>query len=88
MTLQEIKKNNSITTSESIVLDCLNEMLCGNFGELYSNVGCSDIAHSTKINLESVKGVVGSLVKKGILSTCNPGTGYDVVYFADQENMY
>jgi hypothetical protein len=40
----------------------------------FSDVDCSDLAISTKMSIESIKGVVGSLTKKGLVNTENVTT--------------
>jgi len=87
MKLQDIKQANELTEKETTVLDHLYEALASYFGELYSDVDCIDISKAISMPIPTVKGVVGSLVKKGILGTYDTGTGFEVVCFIDQEEM-
>ena len=75
----------NITPLESQVIEYLNKALAPYFGEFFSDVDCNDIAKALGINVNIIKGAVGSLVKKGILETQETGTGFDVVLFKDQE---
>ena len=86
-TLKDITTGINLTTNETVILLYLNTELSSYFGETYSDVDCNDIAKGLKMNVSTVKGVVGSLVKKGILETWDTGTGYDVINFVEQEEM-
>ena len=61
------------------------------YGEYFSDLEVSDLAEYTNLGINVVKGVVGSLKKKGILDTesnrCGDGKTRESVYFTDQENM-
>lgn len=57
----------TVTANEKNVLDTL-------IGELYaeagfSDVDCADLARITKTPVASIKGTIGSLVKKGLVAT-------------------
>lgn len=83
----EIITKNSLTEKEVEIVKLLNDQLSSYFGETYSDIDCNDIAELLKWKVGSVKGVVGSLVKKNILGTFDTGTGYEVVYFLEQAEM-
>ncbi len=87
MKLTEIISGIQLTEKETIIILHLFAELSPYFGETYSDIDCNDIAESLKMDVRTVKGVVGSLVKKGILLTWDTGTGYDVVFFVKQEEM-
>jgi DNA-binding MarR family transcriptional regulator len=77
-----------LTDNEKEVIDCLKINLKAWIGhEDFSDIDCKDIAEQLKIDVKSVKGIVGSLVKKGILETFPTGTGYECVLFANQKDM-
>lgn len=85
--VKEIIDSFKLTDNETKVILLLNDQLKSYFGETYSDVDCNDIADLLKMNVKTVKGVIGSLVKKNICGTYDTGTGYDVVIFSNQENM-
>jgi DNA-binding MarR family transcriptional regulator len=55
----------NLTQLETQVLTCLIDMLYAEEG--FSDVDAKDIANEIKVNIKSVRGAVGSLVKKGIV---------------------
>jgi len=87
MTLTEIATGKNFTTNETIIVLHLYRELSDYFGESYSDVDCNDIAKDLKFDVKKVKGIVGSLVKKGILTTYSTGSGYEVICFVNQEEM-
>ena len=86
MTLSEITSNITLTEKESKVLSYIYDELSGNFGELVG-IGCTEVANALNVHVKTIKGIVGSLVKKGILTTYETVSGYEVVVFVDQEDM-
>lgn len=91
-TVNTLFKDQNFTPLEIQVMGQLNEELKGNFGETYSHVECKDLAKALSLEVSTIKGVVGSLVKKGILDTYdgrqNRGDApIDLVHFKDQETM-
>lgn len=80
-TEQEIKKVTS-TELEFKVLKCLIDELYAEAG--FSDIGCKDIADILKINANTVKGTIGSLTKKGIVSV-GEGDFKDIIYL---NNVY
>jgi len=46
----------------------------------FSDVDARDIADNIKVNIKSVRGALGSLVKKGIVTIENNGAGFDIIY--------
>jgi len=78
----------NLTEKEIELIKYLNDALKSYFGETHSSdIDCNDISEDLKWKVGSVKGVVGSLVKKKILGTYDTGTGYEVVHFVEQEDM-
>ena len=57
----------NLTQLETQVLTCLIDMLYAEEG--FSDVEVRDIANEIKVTSKSVRGAVGSLVKKGIIYT-------------------
>lgn len=68
---QEAKIIN-ITSKEKLVLDNLIDGLYAEPG--FSDIDCNDLAKSCKIPVSSIKGVVGSLFKKGLVYTQQTNT--------------
>ena len=79
-------KNLKLTEKELALVVYLNDALRSYFGEDHSDVDCNDIAKDLKWDVKTVKGVVGSLVKKNICGTYDIA-GYDVVNFVGQPDM-
>jgi hypothetical protein len=46
----------------------------------FSDVDARDISDNIKVNIKSVRGALGSLVKKGIVTIENNGAGFDIIY--------
>ena len=91
-TINTLFASQSFTELETKVLVWLNEKLKGNFGEMYSPYECKDLAKSLSLEVSTIKGVVGSLCKKGVLDTydgrLNRGDApLDLIYFKEQEQM-
>ena len=80
-------KDNKLTDKEIVLLNVINESPDVSFGEEYSALDCNDVAKIVKWDVKTVKGVLGSLVKKNILSTYDTGTGYEVIIFVQQQIM-
>ena len=87
MTLAEITNGISLTEKETTILSHLYSELSSYFGEEYSDIDCNDVSKSLNMDVKTVKGVVGSLVKKEILNTYDTGTGFDVISFVRQDEM-
>lgn len=85
--VKEIIDNVKLTGNESVIVMLLNHQLKSYFGETFSDIDCNDIAELLKWNVKTVKGVIGSLVKKNICGTYDTGTGYEVVNFVNQAEM-
>lgn len=91
-TINTLLKSQTFTELETKVLIQLNEELSGNFGETYSCVECKDLATALNLEVSTVKGVLGSLVKKNVLDTydgrLNLGdVPMDLIFFKEQEEM-
>lgn len=91
-TINTLLKSQTFTELETKVMVQLNEDLKYNLGEMYSIIECKDLASSLSLEVATIKGVVGSLVKKGILDTYSGKLNreddqMDLVYFKEQEEM-
>lgn len=91
MTFQSILASQTFTELEILVLNFLNQELSGYFGEDFSDVDVNDIARGTGQTKPTVKGVIGSLVKKGVILTesteCGDWKVREFIYFKNQEDM-
>jgi hypothetical protein len=77
--------NLSLTKLETTVLETLIDGLYAEPG--FSDVDAHDIAKATKISTKSIRGVLSSLVKKGIIwldETCSYGAEkqYVIIYLS------
>ena len=89
MTFTQILGSQPFTELELRTLIALCDLLTPFFGEAYSDVDCTDIAKRTGLDVNTIKGVVGSLVRKGVVGTdqISTDTIHNLVYFVDQEQM-
>ena len=97
--VEEIFSNNNLTALETSVITELANQLQDWIGcETYSPVQHSDVSDALGIKVTSVKGAVGSLVKKGILDVYTHEEARDsfgkieepehhVIFFVDQDTM-
>lgn len=85
---EQVKTQNfeiSLTTKENKLLNSLVSLLTSEPG--FSDIDCNDISKATKMKVEEVKGLVGSLVKKELLFTSKTDNSasdeqFDLVYLA------
>jgi|SRR5699024_1506658 len=63
-----IKKSSSLTELETKVLDYVNDNM-KEYGDGYSDVTVEDLSNYLGNSLNTIKGVVGSLTKKGLVIT-------------------
>jgi len=86
--LEEILESVSLTEKELEMIKALSLRLSGNFGECYSDTDCRDLADILNWDVGVAKGVLGSLVKKGIVEEEElenfPST---VISFVGQDKM-
>tara|TARA_R110000803_G_C11899833_1_gene311949 strand:- start:475 stop:831 length:357 start_codon:yes stop_codon:yes gene_type:complete len=78
----------SLTEKEKVVIDIMLSFLRSDIGyDSFYDIEMKDIVEDTGIASNSLKGVLGSLIKKGILA-CD-GDLYDVSMFGfeNQENL-
>jgi sugar-specific transcriptional regulator TrmB len=68
----------NLTELETATLEALINGLYAEPG--FSDVDASDLSHMTNIPTRQLRGVISSLVQKGIVFVENSGTGYDLVY--------
>lgn len=85
--VKEILDNTKLTEKEVMVVKLLNDQLKSYFGEMYSDIDCNDIAKLLEWDVKTVKGVIGSLTKKNIVTTWDTGTGYEVISLVNQDEM-
>jgi len=90
-TVREIIEAGDFTEKEIRVLKFLNLALSDHFGDTFTDVDCKDIAEGCGLDINSVKGILGSLIKKDILQADRfrggDGKNYECFYFTDQKNL-
>lgn len=73
-----------LTSRENKLINALVSLLYAEPG--FSDIDCADLAKATKMKVDEVKGLVGSLVKKELAFTAKTETGgdkeYELVYLA------
>ena len=74
----EAIKDLNLTQLESQVLGSLISQLYAEAG--YSDVDAKDIAQHIKVDIKSVRGSLGSLVRKGIVGIDGNDSGYQIIY--------
>jgi Fe2+ or Zn2+ uptake regulation protein len=67
-----------LTQLETQVLKNLIDNLYAESG--FSDVDARDISDNTKVDIKSVRGALGSLVKKGIINIEDNGAGFEIIY--------
>jgi len=71
-------KNLKLAQLEEQVLGSLISQLYAEAG--YSDVDAKDIARDIKVDIKSVRGSLGSLVRKGIIGIDGNDSGYQIIY--------
>jgi len=71
-------ENLNLTQLEEQVLNSLINQLYAEAG--YSDVDAKDIARDINIDIKSVRGSLGSLVRKGIIDIDGNDSGYQIIY--------
>ena len=71
-----------LTEMETTVLTDLIGSLYAEPG--YSDVDAHDLSKSTRIPTKSIRGVLSSLAKKGIVLIDDNGAGFQIVYLMEQ----
>ncbi len=74
--------NLSLTALENQALECLINNLYAE--PSFSDVDANDISRQTKIPMKSIRGVLSSLTKKGIITIDDNGAGFQIVYLCEQ----
>ena len=78
MTIKESIQKLGLTEMEA---QCMQSLINGLYAEAgFSDVDATDIADDTGIPKKSVRGVLANLVKKGLITIDDPGTGYQIIY--------
>ena len=89
--VKQIIESGNFSEKEIEVLKFLNDALANHFGDTFTDVDLKDIAEGLGVEINSAKGLVGSLMKKNILQadhfTGGDGKNYECFYFAEQEEM-
>ena len=67
----------NLTELESKTLTAFTDCLYAEPG--YSDVDVSDISECTGISTKSIRGALGSLVKKGVVTINKNDSGYDII---------
>ena len=63
----------------------LNAFIGGLYAEPgFSDVDVNDLSKELEISTKVLRGVLGSLVKKGIVSVDENGGGYDIIYMREK----
>jgi len=70
--------NLSLTVQETQVMESLIQGLYAEPG--FSDVDAHDLSRWTKISTRSIRGVLSSLVQKGIISIEGNDSGYQIIY--------
>jgi hypothetical protein len=72
-----------LTELENKVLTCfLNELKDYDFG--FSDIICQNLVKPTQLKLSQIKGVIGSLTKKGLVFTDDMDTKHDLIFLAEK----
>ena len=71
-------QNLNLTQLESQVLESLINHLYAEAG--FSDVDANDIAGNIKVDIKTVRGALGSLVRKGIIHIDGNDSGYQIIY--------
>ena len=74
----EAIKDLNLTQLEEQVLVSLISQLYAEAG--FSDVDAKDIAQHIKVDIKSVRGSLGSLVRKGIVGIDGNDSGYQIIY--------
>jgi predicted transcriptional regulator len=74
--------NLSLTPLETQVLECLIDNLYAEPG--FSDVDANDISKQTKIPTKTIRGVLSSLVKKGIVQLDENDSKFVIIYLMEQ----
>ncbi len=74
--------NLSLTPPETQVLECLIDNLYAEPG--FSDVDANDISRQTKIPTKTIRGVLSSLVKKGIVQLDENDSKFVIIYLMEQ----
>ncbi len=81
MNISELNLTELESTTLSTFVDCL-------YAEPgYSDVDVNDISECTNIPTKSIRGALGSLVKKGVVFIDKNDSGYDIIYL-DKKYWY
>ena len=83
MTYQDLTNGKKLTANEAALFEVIYNEQKHYINEAYSCLGCDELAAMTKQPVSSIKGTVGSLVKKELVVTYDDGYG-DLIYLSAQ----
>jgi hypothetical protein len=83
MTYQELINGKTLTGNESSLFKVIYNEQKHYIDEPFSALGCDELATMTNQPVSSIKGTIGSLVKKEMVVTYDEGYG-DVIYLTIQ----
>ena len=72
----------NLTEMETATMESLISFLYAEPG--FSDVDAKDLSKDTGIPVNSIRGVLSSLTKKGLIQIDDPGAGYQIVYLMEQ----
>lgn len=81
-TLSKSLQDLHLTEMETKTIESLISLLYAEPG--FSDVDAKDLSEDTKIPVTSIRGVLSSLSKKGIVQIEDNGAGFQIVYLMEQ----
>jgi predicted transcriptional regulator len=75
--MEAIKDLNLTQLEEQVLVSLISQLYAE---EGYSDVDAKDIAQNIKVDIKSVRGSLGSLVRKGIVGIDGNDSGYQIIY--------
>jgi len=72
----------NLTEMETATMESLISLLYAEPG--FSDVDAKDLSKDTGIPMNSIRGVLSSLTKKGLIAIDDPGAGFQIVYLMEQ----
>tara|TARA_R110000822_G_C14950177_1_gene454869 strand:+ start:129 stop:386 length:258 start_codon:yes stop_codon:yes gene_type:complete len=83
MTYQELTNGKKLTANEAALFEIIYNEQKYYLNEMFSCLGCEDLASTTKQPVNRIKGTISSLVKKNLVVTYDDGYG-DLIYLTIQ----
>lgn len=72
----------NLTEMETATMESLISLLYAEPG--FSDVDAKELSRDTGIPMNSIRGVLSSLTKKGLIGIDDPGAGFQIVYLMEQ----